>query len=349
MNLLEQKLITGIIKNFIEKFFYEINELKTTLKTFGMDIAKGLPYTFNAEFLVIRVTYSVDRKQALIRLEKSTNKSSFVIQFVQGNVFQTVFYNFMEVGEGSVEIYFQDIQINDRKIDYAFCFSLDVINKKSANIKDFAKDFVFVHWDYYKSNQKNRFIVSLEEIKNKMEYYFFNADVKELEIDKFIEENPIILERGLDLVAPRSQVILKDVQQKYGQDLKPDVIAYDERNKIWTIVDYKRNERNLMKNVGNVRAALKSEVISLRSQLRDYKEYFEEERHRAYVKKKYKLEIIHPTTIGIIGKLLPNEEQEFNRLMKDEPRWFSVVPYNYLYEAFCRYVDLAIKTLNQGN
>lgn len=206
-------------------------------------------------------------------------------------------------------------------------------------------NFVNVHIDYLMSSDQSTHMIQLNSLLKKMEYYFFNEQVKELEIDKFIEENAIILERGLNLVKPKSQVVLKDVLGKYGQDLKPDVIAFNEHHKLWTIVDYKRNKRSILKNTDTVRTSFKSEVNDLKAQLRDYKEYFEEEAHRDFVAKTYNLTLKYPTTLGLIGQINDSEIDDFNRQMKDEPRWFNVMPYNYLYENFKRYVELADKTL----
>ena len=91
----------------------------------------------------------------------------------------------------------------------------------------------------------------------------------------------------------------------------------------------------------------KAEVYDLKNQLRDYVEYFEEKVQRDYFLKKYRINIEYPKAIGIIGNVYENEQTTFNKLIKDSPNWFKVVPYNYLYDNFCRFVDLAYNLLKK--
>ena len=85
---------------------------------------------------------------------------------------------------------------------------------------------------------------------------------------------------------------LKNILNKYEHDLKPDLIAFDTLNKKWVVVDYKKAKHKIIKNLHKVRTGFKSDVSNLRNQLKDYLEYFEEEDHRKYVKKTYKIDII---------------------------------------------------------
>lgn len=104
-------------------------------------------------------------------------------------------------------------------------------------------------------------------------------------------------------------------------------------------MDYKKTKRNIIKNLNKVRTGLKAEVHDLKNQLLDYLEYFEEKDHREHILKKYNLDIHYPNGIGIIGNVDEKEQVAFNRLMHNEPKWFKVIPYNYLYDSFCRYVE----------
>ena len=136
------------------------------------------------------------------------------------------------------------------------------------------------------------------------------------------------------------QVILKNILGKYEHDLKPDLIAYDTLNKKWVIVDYKKAKRTIIKNLDRVRSGLRAEVYDLQNQLRDYVEYFDERDHRNYISEKYNLNINYPDSLGIIGNVAVEEQETFNKVIKDLPRWFNVMPYNYLYDSFCNYVNL---------
>ena len=104
--------------------------------------------------------------------------------------------------------------------------------------------------------------------------------------------------------------------------------------------DKKRAKNNLIKNIDKVRTGFKVDVNDLENQLFDYLEYFEEKEHREYIEKEYKCNIKYPEAIGIIGNISMEEQDAFNRLMQNKPRWFSVMPYNYLYDSFCNYVNL---------
>ncbi|CAG9612417.1 hypothetical protein BACCIP111899_01593 [Bacillus rhizoplanae] len=342
MESIEQNLIHGLMREFSVNFVRKVNDLKKVLQPFNGDVAKALPPAFQSSGAIIEVAFSHDKRDVLIMFKKSDD-IQINSKIITGSVSQLIGNIIGVSGEG--EVYMQNCMVNDRKIEQAFLFSYSVFRHKLLNVQQFARDFVRVHWDYYKTQGKNQFKPHLEALKFQMECYFFDETVPELTIDKFLEENPIILECGLNLYKPRSQVIMKDILKKYNQDLKPDLIAFNEREKIWTIVDYKRAKENIIKNVGKVRSSFKSEVHDLEAQLRDYREYFYEREQREYICKKYKMDIQQPNTIGVIGNIKEDEQDAFNRLIADKPRWFNIVPYNYLYDSFCRYLDLTIKLI----
>lgn len=184
-------------------------------------------------------------------------------------------------------------------------------------------------------------IIDTFKVKKDMEHYFFNENVKELEIDKFIYDNPIILEVVFGLINRKSQVKLVDQTGRFEQDLKPDLIAYNLHTKMWTIVDYKRSNSNLLKKVGKVRESYKSDIPDLIAQLRDYVEFFNDSLNIKYYKDTYGDTIEYPTAIGIIGILPEDYTMGFNRLKRDFPNWVEVRPYNYIYDSFCRFIEVS--------
>lgn len=234
-------------------------------------------------------------------------------------------------------------------LEYTNILSYKIFLEKLKNIQGFVDNILFTYLDYFKTYNKklnlnentkiDEYKNNLKIVENEFSRLINNNDTKELEIDKFIEKNPIILEKGLDIINPIHQVILRDILNEYGQDLKPDVIGLNKYTKNWNIIDYKRANKNLIKNNDKVRCSFKSEVNDLEAQLRDYKEYFDESLQREYFYNKYKVNIEYPETIGIIGFIAHGEECQFNRLISDKPRWFNVRTYKYLEEKFHNYIQ----------
>lgn len=336
---------------FCSQFIEEINSQKENFKLVGLDISGALPDPFKDSGPIAKqVFYSVDQRQTMIIFLKG-KEDKFTFFPLKGNVVPTGMFAFTSP-ELESSISGITLQSGDRKwpIDYSFIFSESVFMKRLKNVKGFARDFVALHWSYFiynKEGHRGNYIFHLENIRQQMAELFFDESVDELVLDKFIEDNSIILEQGLNLFKPMHQVVLKNVLNMYEHDLKPDLIAFDESDKMWAIVDYKKAKRSIIKNQNKVRTGFKAEVHALEDQLRDYREYFEESVHRDYVKKKYKVEIEYPKAIGIIGNINVSEQTAFNRLVHDKPKWFNVVPYNYLYDNFCRHIDLASKFLDK--
>lgn len=340
----EVKLIEKTAEVFCFGFLKELNSLKDAFNKFNMNLTSSLPKVFKDGNLDIRFIYSTERDNLVIIFNKlgdmyQKDQSRLCIQHVNENVFDVVGggidYNSQNV------IIIEQCSFNGYSIDYAMAIPFEELVKREHNIKQYTSDFASLYWaKFLANNDKNSVLTYNSYVKNEMKTLFYDKEVGELEIDKFIEENPIILERGLCLIFPMHQVVLKNILGKYEHDLKPDLIAYDTNDRVWAIVDYKRAKKNIIKNVGKVRTGFKAEVHALKDQLRDYTEYFDEKDQREYVKNKYNKEITHPKAIGIIGSVESDKEEDFNRLIRDEPRWFNIVPYNYLYDRFCRYSDI---------
>ncbi|SHI01112.1 protein of unknown function [Clostridium collagenovorans DSM 3089] len=243
---------------------------------------------------------------------------------------------------------------NDKRItlEYASIMSYKIFLEKLRNIDIFVDNIIFTYFDYFKTyNEKLNLSedTKIEEYKNQLKIVgdkflklIHDTNTKELEIDSFIEKNPIILEKGLDIITPIHQVVLTDIFEEYGQDLKPDVIGFNKYTNGWSIIDYKRAKRSLIKNNGKVRCAFKSEVNDLEAQLRDYREYFNDSTKRKEFYNKYKVDVEYPDTIGIIGLIDEIEEKQFNRLILDKPKWFNVRTYNYLEKKFKDYIQDSI-------
>lgn len=341
---IETRLISQIVNHFCNELIREVRELRDALKEIGVEIDKMLeePFSYDTPIRVFSY-YSIDRDQYFIVFNKHF-EDDFKFISIFGNPIPVHVFDFR--GD-NVDSRFIKLTLASQKqnfpIDYSFVFSQSNFSKWIKDIKGLAIEIIkrsIASFEYQKNNDRIQYVSYLDSIKEKLGELFFDESVAELTIDKFIEENPVIIEQGLSLSQLKHQVILKNVMGKYEHDLKPDVIAFDLREKCWVVVDYKKAKSTIIKNLQKVRTGFKSEVNNLESQLFDYVEYFDEEEHRCYVLKQYNISVDHPKGIGIIGNVNVNEEIAFNRLMKNKPRWFSVIPYNYLYDNFCRYVEM---------
>lgn len=308
--------------------------------------------SLNIEFVKGNVTDSLDES----RLWKNM-PTAFKIINSKANIRNTQIQGMkpFDIYGDNIYVQFEDLKFSlpeykSVSIDYGI-----IISKRNfENILNDVDGFIVkssIGFDYYhkiyksklfndSSRNKLDYLNSLYNLKSKMEYYFFDEGVLELDIDKFIYENPLILEVAFGFKELKSQVTLKDFSGRCIQDLKPDLIAFNLHEKIWTVVDYKRSKSALLKNIGLVRESFKSDVNDLKAQLRDYVEYFEDGRNRDYFHNEYGVMIDFPKAVGIIGKLDDELSINLNRMLKDEPRWFNLRPYNYIYDSFLEYIEL---------
>ncbi len=239
------------------------------------------------------------------------------------------------------------------KLEYVMIFSkkvfLDLIKKQ----RTFANQLVLSYSDYFEntgekfnSNQDSsiKHINYLKQLKISMAEYFFTNVYKETDIDDFIANHPEILKYGLGLIKYQSQIIMKDINGEYGQDLRPDLIGFDSIKESWFIVDYKLPWKKVVRGSGTVRASLTSEITVLKKQLKVYRDYFSDNSQRRYVNDFYKLDVKkYPPTIGVIGTVKTEERDEFNEERLEQPGWFKIISYDELYKKVCEYIDVATK------
>ncbi|MFR0001624.1 MAG: Shedu anti-phage system protein SduA domain-containing protein [Intestinibacter bartlettii] len=340
----EIRAIYNITKRFSDDFINEVRGLIHILDKLKIkEVKSGLPNLFQDDKEIATTCYfTFDKKQMYILFNQNKNKSFNFIPTC-GNPIPNIYIDSSNFGIISLQNTFLGDGKNGLMIELGFIINSARLSDILENIKEFAIDFLNSNRDLYKYKDKydrQEYLKYLGKLKGECKVYFLNENTPELVIDKFLERNPVILERGLHLEKLNHQLTLKNILNKYEHDLKPDLIAFDTLNKKWVVVDYKKAKRKIIKNLHKVRTGFKSEVGDLKNQLNDYLEYFEEEDQRNYVKKTYKIDIKYPDGIGIIGQIDSEEKEAFNRLMKNEPRWFRVMPYNYLYDSFCKYVEM---------
>lgn len=367
------------IKKFANEFLTTVQNNIKLLNEFDKQESNLFPSIFFYDEVGIECYYSTDRKHIFIIFKK--NEKGFSLEFVKGNITdildksnawinskgaafriessginlrncQVKGMKPFEIIGDNIEIQFDDFNVGlpynqELNLDYGIILSQKKFNIIIEDLLKYSTDVTLSYKNIINIENTNDVVVKgnkiidIFKVKKDMEHYFFNENVKELEIDKFIYDNPIILEVVFGLIDRKSQVKLVDQIGRFEQDLKPDLIAYNLHTKMWTIVDYKRSNSNLLKKVGKVRESYKSDIPDLIAQLRDYVEFFNDSLNIKYYKDTYGDTIEYPTAIGIIGILPEDYTMGFNRLKRDFPNWVEVRPYNYIYDSFCRFIEVS--------
>lgn len=235
MSKIQILILSRYIEKFSEDFINEVKELKYTLNKLGIKgVEDSLPSPFNGnKNIEVTACFSIDRKQIFINFNESKN-SKFMFMTVEGNPVPSGLFNFnMQENDVGISI-MQNVVLSqgqsNYKIDYGFITTLSGFNKIVKNIKEFSIEFINSNRDlknYKTYNDKISYLNYLKELKEVISIIFFDENTPELYIDKFLEENPVILKTGLHLDNLNHQVILKNILDKYEHDLKPDLIAYN--------------------------------------------------------------------------------------------------------------------------
>lgn len=371
-----------MIEEFSIGFINEIKSIKKSVENFKIDLSKALPDIFNEKALKVQGIYSHDKQHVMIIFNENREYEFSAKMLTGDVIDAFFPYkNYKGIGTGikfensngrlknitmknlkpfeffgNVDMTIDKINFNTPdgrmiEIGYGFVFSSDLFLNKLKNIKNFTNNFVSVYLEFYNENktkvsdESSKAAVSkvdLQKLLVEMKKYFFDDDYKETDIDKFIADYPIIIRRGLGLINHISQVELHDVNNIYGQKLKPDLMGYNAIEKIWTIVDYKLARKKIVKGACGVRPSQMDDVTKLSAQLRIYRKYFDEIKHREYFEERYKYSIDeYPRAVGIIGFVDDDDRKDFNEIKNDYPHWLDIIPYNDLYARFEEYVEVA--------
>jgi hypothetical protein len=120
---------------------------------------------------------------------------------------------------------------------------------------------------------------------------------RERHIQRFLEDHPSFL-RGLNYKNIYPQVVLE--REGLGP-LKPDFILEPFDGDWCDILDIKLPYQRI--DVGrDDRVTLAAGIHEVAAQLREYSAYFEEQRHRRYVKERYGLNVYKPRLIALVGR-----------------------------------------------
>lgn len=354
--LKKEKSLGYFTEYFVKRLIKSFYSLSKEYEKIGINLKEILPVPFNnLENMYVRVNYY--KTTGRIEFSFREDKGYFSYTFIEGDEYRAHLFEKDDDGRGVIYNHGEprfDKKTNNYTIQivaFGMNFSFESFVYRLNNTDELAleviKTYVGSHLYYLEGGNEN-YLLYLRAIANDFLHLIMDRNTPELVIDNFLEKNSVILKEGLGLEKLVHQVILKNVIDEFPHDLKPDAIGYNIREKRWEIVDYKKTNKNILKNVDRTRTGLTSHVHTLRDQLKDYYTYFEEKTHRDFVKNKYAVDIRYPGTVGIIGVLEKNLENDFNRLLEDEPRWFKVVPYNYLYDNFVEYIK-TVESISGGD
>jgi hypothetical protein len=358
----KEAFLNYLNKEFVNKFVKAIMDYNMYYRKIGIEIMRALPKPFrNINRLTVNTKY-IKNMDCLTIQFVTTNRTSINYQVIENAPFFEGLIDFEREKDEIEGIFYQAFSIDELLSQdmggFIIYLSPEAFIKRAKNPKEFANEIIRSNVDYYneyaqfhlkeknKDYDKNIYISELKKIADEFYTLIHDENTPELVIDKFLEDNPIILKEGLKIDKLIHQSKLKNILSKYAHDLKPDLIGFDTSEKKWVIVDYKKANKDLIKNVDKTRTGLKSEVHSLKNQLYDYVEYFDEAEQRKEFKNKYRVNIEHPSAIGIIGKLDDHLNDAFNRLLKLEPRWLKILPYNYLYDNFINFIKTGEKFIH---
>ncbi|MFL0498430.1 hypothetical protein [Priestia megaterium] len=369
------KIIEERLEEFVVKFIDGFTETKTHLDKTNIKLSNSLPEVLTSKNLFVHATYSDSKQHILIRFNKG-NKFYFKAQKVEGDV-SNIFDPHRDWGNGpcgiklsnsnatlnnssfrggrpfvvegdDVELFLNNVSIEtpgygELIIDYGFVISYSKFDELAKNPYSFVNELTGVYLQFNnQQSDKNEYLNNLNRIKTEMENLFFDETIGELKIDSFIEENPIILEAclRLDVEILFFQEKLENIHEINPKNFRPDLIAYSHDDFIWKIIDYKRAKRSIINKAGKERTHFKAEIASLEGQLDDYVRYFSDYKQRTHFYEKHKVLIENPVAVGIIGNVSTEEVPDFNKLKSRLPNWLEIIPYNYLYNRFCRFIEL---------
>lgn len=326
---------------FSSEYLEAAKNTKRVFENAGIYKEKLISENLLGKFSRIEVVYSIDREQYFFNFTQD-NEDSFNFKVVKGNPLPLSLFNFDEHSE---DITVKNLVVETGTDSFEFGEGYILSHREFMEAHQDPEKFLVKKIQFglekikhpTKSSQLN-YISSLVAIEKKFKTLIFSHDTPELVLDKFLEENSVILSKALKLEELQHQIVLEDIHGEIGQNLKPDLIAYNLFMKEWVIVDYKKAKRNIIKNPNKIRTTFKSEVDDLHAQLRDYRDYFSDREHRKAFKRRYGFDLESPDTYGIIGIVLEKEKKDFKKLIQDKLRWFNIIPYNYILDDFSKYI-----------
>ncbi len=357
MEVSKSRLLGYVIEKYATDLLKSFETLKLNYKKVNIDINKFIPSPFDDPSTIVVNSFYYSKKDRIeINFEKG-KKGRFNYSVIEGEIWKANLFNGKS---GNVNEVYSLARVLPKleppyleTYGYGMFYSFEEFVKSNKNTIDVAHFMISTRLLFDRISEPNDTpetrLRKLESLALEFQMKLENPNTSEKDLDRFLGENKEILNVTLELNNFISEPTLKDRLQKYNQDLKPDAIAFNAKENKWVIIDYKKSQKSLLKNVGKVRTSFRSDIYDLKAQLWDYVEYFQENEHRGYFKEKYGHSINYPSAIGIIGLLDENHQRDFNRIMHDLPKWFTLYPYNYILNSFINYIDKVKKLTLPGS
>lgn len=333
------------VEDFLNELIAAFKGLTETYKLINLDIEKYIPKPFNdLEHLVLDSIFYYEKEIFVINFY-SKEQSSFHFNVEFDDVWQASIFEKNEKGKLN-EIYSLASPINlVPKPPYldvygvGMAFTIEEFEKALIDVKNVAYYMLQSQLPFNKFSKAKNDIGYLESLALEFKMLLDTEGLLEKDVELFLNENSEILEYTLNLESVVIQPKLENILGIFPHDLQPDFVGFDAFKSRWIILDYKKHDKSLVKNLLKARTGFKSEVNDLENQLYEYRKYFEEEAHRKNFNNRYGAEIYRPYLIGLIGLIEQDEIPVFNELLERKLKWFDVYPYNLLLDGFIKEID----------
>jgi len=163
-----------------------------------------------------------------------------------------------------------------------------------------------------------------------------DENTKEEQFQSFFKRNPDFL-LGFHYIRFISKPVLE--REPSEGNLIPDFILAPIGKSYADILDLKMPKEKII--VGSKdRKRFSAAVHEAIAQVRGYRDFFEDERHRKRVKERYGLTAYRPSAIVIIGRE-PNEisEEKFKQIEETKPEFVKITTYDQLFRQMKRFAD----------
>lgn len=369
-----------MLQDFAIKFIHGFTQTSKHLENKKMKLSEALPEVLVSKNVYIHATYTEDKRHVFLRFNKG-DKFHFKATQVRNDI-SNIFDPFNTWKNNSagmrimnttatlqgggvsgmrpfiidgdqIEVFIKDYTVDGPPfgrvyIEYGLILSYSKFIEVYNSVDSYVAELTGIYLQYNnQKNQKIKYMENMNKIKEEMKRLFFDEKIGELEIDSFIEKNPIILSVGLRL-DPEKLLHTKPLENIHNINPKrfePDLIAYCFEEYIWKIIDYKKAKRSIINNPGRERTHFKADVAALVGQLEDYTNYFNDHMQKKHFNEKYQVLIDNPVAVGIIGQVAMEEISDFNKLKRRLHNGLEIVPYNFLYDRFVRFMELNEKAL----
>lgn len=307
--------------------FPNLNKLirDNSIASESFDLNKTLKISFTSRIEFDK--FNENKKTELgdhIISQKSINCFSFLHAIFDNSYFESVFYYYKLMANGSIERdgSFSAMQIALRDDAREMLWRIwkeylinqqensDLLGLYYDNNKIKVKKLISIGTvalddEYQKKNDKGiyriNYAIAQNEIQDRLEEleYLINNYSKEKDFQNFFEKYPDLLLKtfGPKYTNIHSQIVLK----QEDSNIVPDFLLERIDDGFCDILDLKLSNHNLRKKLRS-HLSFKEIIYSVVSQLETYRNYFDDSINRNLFFEKYKLKSFRPKTIAIIGR-----------------------------------------------